>query len=409
MPESAKTNSMKSSVFTSLFIATVVVMLGIGVIAPILPLYAHGMGASGFEIGAIFSGFALSRLFLAPVVGSFADHHRKKRILISGLLLFIVISLAYVTVDSPLLLLAIRLAQGGASVLVTPVAQSYVGDITPVGQEGRIGNLYFMSMFIGMAGGPYLGGWLCDHHGMTAPFYAMSALSLLALLLILFLVPDAPVSTPKSGRARSGKRLSPIFHDRPMWGVMTYFATRGFYRWGFNAFFPMLAVKANGASVTAVGIVLSSYMLAGSLAQYPCGMLVDRFPRHRIAFVFWGGVLAALSMCAIAFCRSMAMFFILSLAMGLLSSVSRAACVAIQTERGRIHGMGAAAGAFTSSMSLGQVTGPLVLGLVVDWSAIPPAFVVAGLVGLVGALAAAYLLRQSTDESVPSRPFPDEH
>jgi MFS family permease len=387
---------MKSSVFTSLFISTVVVMLGIGVIAPILPLYAHGMGASGLQIGAIFSGFALSRLFLAPLVGRFADQHRKKRILMAGLLLFIAVSLAYVSADSPTLLLLIRLIQGAASVLVTPVAQSYVGDITPVGQEGRIGNLYFMSMFMGMAGGPYLGGWLCDHYGMAAPFYAMSVLSFIALLLILFLVPDAPATAPKSAKSPSGfKGLLPIFRDRPMWGVMTYFATRGFYRWGFNSFFPMLAVKVSGASVTGVGIVLSSYMLAGSLVQYPCGLLVDRFPRHRVGFVLWGGVLAALSMCAIAYCRSMVMFFLLSLAMGLLSSVSRAACIAIQTERGRIHGMGAAAGAFTSSMSLGQVTGPLVLGLVVDWSAIPPAFIVAGLVGLAGALASAYLLRQN--------------
>jgi MFS family permease len=91
----------------------------------------------------------------------------------------------------------------------------------------------------------------------------------------------------------------------------------------------------------------------------------------------------------------MIMFFLLSLSMGLLSSVSRAACIAIQTERGRIHGMGAAAGAFTASMSLGQVTGPLVLGLVVDWAAIPPAFVVAGLIGLIGALASAYLLSRN--------------
>lgn len=387
---------MKSSVFTSLFISTVVVMLGIGVIAPILPLYAHGMGASGLQIGAIFSGFALSRLFLAPLVGRFADQHRKKRILMAGLLLFIAISLAYVSADSPTLLLLIRLVQGGASVLVTPVAQSYVGDITPVGQEGRIGNLYFMSMFMGMAGGPYLGGWLCDRYGMAAPFYAMSVLSFLALLLILFLVPDAPATAPKSGKSPSGlKGLLPIFRDRPMWGVMTYFATRGFYRWGFNSFFPMLAVKVSGASVTGVGVVLSSYMLAGSLVQYPCGLLVDRFPRHKVAFVLWGGVLAALSMCAIAYCRTMVMFFLLSLAMGLLSAVSRAACIAIQTERGRIHGMGAAAGAFTSSMSLGQVTGPLVLGLIVDWAAIPTAFLAAGLVGLAGALAAAYLLRQN--------------
>ena len=39
--------------FASLFVAVAVAMLGIGIIAPILPLYADTFGASGVAIGFV--------------------------------------------------------------------------------------------------------------------------------------------------------------------------------------------------------------------------------------------------------------------------------------------------------------------------------------------------------------------
>lgn len=385
---------MKSKIFISLFMATLIVMLSIGIVAPILPLYARNMHASGLEIGLIFSGFALSRFLLAPLVGRFADQHRKKRVIVAGLLLFIAVSLCFVAADSPTMLVIVRMAQGLASVLVTPVAQSYVGDITPVSQEGKYGNLFFMSLFLGQALGPYLGGHLSDRFSLNMPFYAMSALSVAALILILFCLPDAPAVAPKKKTHQPlFKSLLPVFEDGPMLGVMAYFSSRGFYRWGFNTFFPVLAVKATSASLTSVGVILSIYMLCSSLVQYPCGLLVDKYPRHKIKFILLGGIPSALAMSLVGQFDSMIMFFLLSMAMGLFSAVSRASSIAIQTERGRIYGMGSAAGAFTSSLSFGQVAGPLVLGVIVDAYDIPVAFLVGGAVGLVGTLAAAALLR----------------
>ncbi len=46
-------------IFTSLLIATVASVLGVGIIEPILPLYAKSMDASGIVIGLIFAEFAL--------------------------------------------------------------------------------------------------------------------------------------------------------------------------------------------------------------------------------------------------------------------------------------------------------------------------------------------------------------
>lgn len=389
---------MNKRIFFILFVATVITMLGLGIIEPILPIYAKSMKASGIALGVIFAGFALSRTIFAPIMGQYSDRHGRKNLMIAGLALFAIVSALFVLATDPLELTLIRILQGFSAVLVAPIAQSYIGDMTPVGKEGKYMNLFFMSFFGGMAIGPYLGGYLTDRFNINTPFYAMGALSLLVLVLILFLVPESK-AIKKHGENKVGmfKSLLPVFKDKPMIGIMTYMTSRGFYRWGFNTFFPLLAIKVDDMSLANIGFVLSCYMLFGSLIQYPFGLLVDRFPSRKVDMIVWGGLLSAVSMCAIAFVHSMAMFLLLTISMGAFSAVSRASAIAIRTERGRIHGMGAATGAFATSLSIGQVLGPILFGVIADLSNIPTAFVVGGVVGLIGTVASGTFFKLRTE------------
>ncbi|HSQ85839.1 MAG TPA: MFS transporter [Desulfobacterales bacterium] len=378
---------MNRKIFITLFIATVITMAGLGIIDPILPLYAKSMKATGIQLGIIFAGFALSRSIFAPFVGQYSDRHGRKNLMIAGLVLFTAVSVCFVYAKSPLVLTLVRLVQGFAVALVTPVAQAYIGDLTPVGEEGKYMNLFFMSFFAGMAIGPYLGGYLTDRFNIRTPFYTMGWMSLTVLVLVLFLVPESfAVKRHDEKRIPFFKSLLPVFKDKPMIGIMTYMATRGFYRWGFNTFFPLLAIKAEKMSPAGIGLVLSVYMLFGSILQYPFGLIADRFPSQKVNLILTGGSCSALSMCAVAYSRSMLMFVILAISMGAFSSLSRASALTIRTERGRIYGMGSVTGAFTTSLSLGQVLGPILFGVIADIYSIPVAFLVGGLVGLTGTI-----------------------
>ncbi len=387
---------MNKKIFATLFVATVISMLGLGVIDPILPLYAKTMKATGIDLGIIFAGFAFSRSIFAPIVGQFSDRHGRKNLMIAGLFLFAVVSVCFVLAKNPLELTLIRLLQGFSAVLVAPIAQAYIGDMTPVGKEGKYMNLFFMSFFGGMALGPYLGGYLTDAINIRAPFYAMGIFSLLVLLLIVFWVPESHAIKKHEKKQPVFKSLVPVFKDKPMIGIMTYMSTRGFYRWGFNTFFPVLAIKVAGLSVASIGLVLSFYMLFGSLVQYPFGLIVDRFPSQKVNLILIGGIVSAVSMCAVAYSHTMLMFLILTISMGAFSSISRASAIAIRTERGRVYGMGAATGAFGTALSFGQVLGPILFGVIADISSIPTAFVVGGLVGLAGTIASGVFFKSQT-------------
>ncbi len=383
-----------------------VAMLGIGIIEPILPLYAKSMKATGIELGIIFSGFALSRGIFAPVIGQFSDEHGRKKLIIAGLILFIILSICYVFANDPLALMIIRTSQGFAAVLVTPVAQAYIGDITPTGKEGKYMNLFFMSFFGGQAIGPYLGGYLSDQFNMNYPFYAMAVLSALALVFILFFVPESSAIKKIKKRGTSFyKSLLPVYKDKPMRGIMTYMFSRGFYRWGFNTFFPILAVKVASISLTNVGLILSAYMLSGAVIQYPLGVAADKYPSEKNRFILIGGIISALAMCIIGYFSSLWVFIFLTVVMGVFSSVSRASAVAIRTERGRIFGMGSTTGAFTASISFGQVLGPIIFGVIADFFSIPIAFVFGGVIGLIGTtMAYIHLKAEVSSPETPKDP-----
>lgn len=141
-------------------------------------------------VGAVFAAFSVSRFLLGPVGGAVSDRIGRKTIIVWGLGLYAAVSVLYILAQNLWQMGLFRLLHGVGSILVTPIAQAYVGDLTPPGKEGRITNLFYASMFIGMALGPLLGGYLVEGWSLEAPFYAMGTLSLVALLGVARWVPD---------------------------------------------------------------------------------------------------------------------------------------------------------------------------------------------------------------------------
>jgi len=382
--------------FASLFFAVAVAMLGIGIIAPILPLYVETFSASGLIIGIIMGAFSLSRGLLGPFVGRLSDRVGRKRFLLAGLGIFAIVSLCYSLAGSVWQLMLVRLFQGAASVMVTPIAQGYVGDITPIGKEGRMMNLFYSSMFIGVGLGPLLGGVLWSYH---AAFAGMGVLSVLSLLLVAMTVPGDHVQVKKTPakQQRGIVPLRQIAKNDAVKAILIYVATRGFWRQGFNTFYPLFAVSMLGWSASDVGYIMAAYFIAGGLFQIPFGFLADRWPRN--PQIILGSFAAPLLLLVIPFVRSFTGVMIVVFSIGMLSAFSRASILAIRTELGRSHGMATLAGLHGSAFASGQMIGPVVCGVVVDLFGLSAAFPFGSLVGVLGSVGVILWLRRAARTS----------
>ncbi len=376
-------NHKVKQTFISLFVAVAVSLIGIGIIVPILPLYADTFAAKGISIGLVFSAFSLSRALLGGIIGRFSDRVGRKRILMIGLLGYTVVSLLYVLAMNLWQLGIFRLFQGAAAVMVTPIAQAYIADISPPQKEGRYMSLFYTSMFLGMALGPLLGGSLTEAWSYQAAFYAMAGLSSLALLLVAGYVPNdrKPVS-PTEGQSEPIMPLRDVVKNQGVQAILVYVATRGFWRQGFNAFYPLFAATAAGLGASTIGAVITSYMLASAILQIPFGILADRLPKFPQVVI--GSTIPPLLLVFIPFTHSLRAVLVITFLIGALSALSRASVLAIRTELGHDHGMGTMTGLHTGAFATGQMLGPPAFGAFADLFGLSTVFPFGSSIGLLG-------------------------
>lgn len=176
--------------FLILLLCVSISMMGLGVISPIMPMYAESLGATGIWIGLIYSSFSLSKAILMTPIGRMSDVRSKKKIICLGLGIYMIISILYVLAWSPPSIVLIRLAHGAASSMVMPVAMAYVVDLTLEGKEGKYTGMANTALFIGFGAGPLLGGYMTECFSYASTFHLMAALICLGLLLTILFLPE---------------------------------------------------------------------------------------------------------------------------------------------------------------------------------------------------------------------------
>ena len=117
-------NAIDRKIFGTLFFSIFAAVTGVGIVVPLLPVYAHDLGASGLYIGLIFGAFSLSRTFFLPYFGRRSDKKGRKPFIVAGLFSYAVISVAFILSTGVESLIVIRFVQGITSAMIMPVVQA---------------------------------------------------------------------------------------------------------------------------------------------------------------------------------------------------------------------------------------------------------------------------------------------
>jgi len=354
-------------------------MLGVGIISPLLPLYAEQMGATGIWIGIIFAGFSISRTIVMPIVGRLSDRSGRKLFLSIGLLGYAIISLGYIWANSVTELTLVRLIHGVASGMILPIAQAYVGDISPEGKEGTWMGYFNAAFFTGFGFGPLMGGILTDYFGMNIAFYAMGGLNLLAFLLVIFFLPEiGQGKTPASPRA-SFKQMST---SSMMKGLFSFRLSFSIGRGILATFLPVFAGIYIGLSSTLIGVLLAVNILLMSLLQVYGGNIADRFNRRVLIVV--GSLTNLTYLALIPLGGNFWQLLGICVLGGVGGAIALPAASALTVVEGRRFGMGSTIAVFAMAFSIGMVIGPLVGGGIADFANINSVFYFGAAIGLVG-------------------------
>ena len=350
-----------------LFATLVIVMMGFGMIIPILPFYAAAFGAAGKELGLLMAIFAAMQFVFAPIWGQLSDRYGRKGILMVGIV-GNAISMLFFGLSTELwMLYASRALAGILSSATLPTAMAYIGDSTS--EEDRGGGMGMMgaAMGVGMVLGPGLGGWLASG-SMSTPFFVAAGLSVLVLPFVLFVLPE---SLAKEARTQQeGGLRGPQFKE--MWAalfspisfllILAFLVSFGLTN--FEGVFGLYAKDLLGYDAARVGTVLTVIGLLSALVQ---GVLIGPLTKR------WGEaavIRASMLFSAVGFvvmlqARSFTAV-LLTVGFFIVSNAMLRPAVSSLTSKRATGGQGVTMGLNNSFMSLGRIIGPMWAGFVYD-------------------------------------------
>ena len=351
-------------IFATLFFSIFATVTGVGIVVPLLPVYAHDLGASGFFIGMIFGAFSLARIFFLPYFGRLSDLKGRKPLIIPGLLAYALISLGFVFVKDITALIILRFFQGIASAMLMPIIQAYVGDITPAGNEGFSMGLFNMSMFCGLSIGPLLGGVIHDRFSLEASFISMGLLALIGFFLCLFLLP--PTRSEKYiSSGKSPIKWKQLFFNRDIASIFVFRFSHILCIGIVWAFLPLYAKLKFSTSSSAIGLLIMLGVLVSGALHVPMGLLADKLSKRWMAIA--GGLMVAGAVFSFEWAQGFRGLVWASIFFGIGGGISMPALMAIAVVKGsETDSMGSVMAILTLAHSLGMLCGSLIGGLMMD-------------------------------------------
>ena len=183
-----------------------VVMLGYGILLPILPYYTERLALKddldpdliNFHIGMLTSIYPLFQLIFVIVWGRLSDKYGRKSIILVGLIGFITMNLLTGLATSLTMLYVARILGGVFTSSVIPVSNAYLSDITSEKRRTKIMAWSGVSISSGLIFGPVLGGLLSQTNvhlkysfglfhldRFSVPFLFAAVLGLIVLFIII--------------------------------------------------------------------------------------------------------------------------------------------------------------------------------------------------------------------------------
>jgi MFS family permease len=383
--------------FLALSLASLLYFIADGLVLPVLPVFVAGpLGGDDLAIGLVFGAFSITALAVRPFVGSYADRRGRRPVLIGGAVLLIVTMLGHLVATTVPLLIVMRLLLGASEAAFFVAALTMSSDLASEDRRGEALSLVSLSLYAGLAIGPFIGELVLGEDRFWAVWIAAAALAVVAVVLALR-VPETRPAPEASGPDAAPRRYR-LFHPAGIvpgliilagtWGMAGFFAFAQPYgtELGMDGVAPLFLLYA--------GIVIA---VRGLAPWAP-----DRYGGRRLG----AAALLAVSV-------GVAVMGLVTSAIGLyvgtaimafgVAFVPPAIFVMAQQgvpalERGTLIG--------TTSLfiEVGFGVAPVALGVVATGSGYPATFLVSAAVGVLGILLlATYRPRRASEASAPER------
>ncbi|OAH53149.1 MULTISPECIES: tetracycline resistance MFS efflux pump [Bacillaceae] len=337
-----------------LFAVMFLVMVGFGIIIPVLPFYAENIGASPAQLGLLMAAYSVMQLLFAPMWGRLSDRIGRKSLILIGIF-GLAISFFLMAVSSALwMLFAARIIGGFLSSANMPAVMAYVADITTPEDRGKGMGVIGAAIGLGFIFGPAIGG-IFSKSSLSVPFYLAGASSILTFLIVLFFLKES-LPIEKRGQQSTKKTSLMQAFSGPISILFFLQLFVSLSLAGLEATFAYYAAQKAEIGIVELGYIFMIMGLAGAIVQ---GGLVGRLTKKygEGLTIQLGILISAIGFGLILFVNSFATAAIFLTIFGIGNGFIRPSVSALITKVST-NGHGSATGMLSSFDSLGRIIGP---------------------------------------------------
>ncbi|MFG2489798.1 MFS transporter [Streptomyces caniferus] len=172
-------------------LAQLTVILDNTVLNVAIPSLTEELGATTADVQWMINAYSLVQSGLLLIAGNSADRYGRKKMLLVGLALFGVASLAAALATSPGLLIAARAGMGIGGALLVTTTLAVVMQIFDDAERPRAIGIWSSVNSLGFAAGPLIGGSLLDHFWWGSLFLVNLPVAVISLVAVAALVPES--------------------------------------------------------------------------------------------------------------------------------------------------------------------------------------------------------------------------
>jgi len=342
-------------------------VLGFGILIPLIPYMAVQFGAPPALNTAVLGTYSLCQLLAAPLWGRLSDRYGRRPILISSMcgacISYVILAFAHTL---PVLFVARALAGFMAGNL--SAAMAYASDISTPRDRAKTMGMVGASIGIGFMLGPAIGGALAGEHVQTAnflrPALLSASLSVVAMMLVLFMLPESHTREHRRSTAAAGPRMQAWQLLRALPGLrLLAFATLlvTFSQSTLESIFAIWAMDRYHVGPLTIGMTL--FVLAVVAVGVQGGLmrkLAPRYGEHRLAM---GGILCyVVGLATVAYGGSLFVVILGLVFCGLGAGLFSPSGAALASHQALANNRGAVMGVYQSGTSTARVIAPFVAG-----------------------------------------------
>ncbi len=185
-------------------IASLLEIIDSSIVNVAIPTMMGNIGATLDEISWVTTGYMIANSIVLPIAAWLGTRLGRRNYFTGAILLFTFASFACGLAPNLVCLVFFRILQGLAGGALLPTSQTLIQESFPPEQAGMAMAIFGLSVMVGPALGPTLGGYLTDHFGWRSIFNINIPLGLLGALMSWMNVQDASSKVGEGSSTQSG-------------------------------------------------------------------------------------------------------------------------------------------------------------------------------------------------------------